>query len=126
MILSSPNVLQWICKLHNLPTCTEYFHDLLDLIEMDMIITLSHGRNRIKSKDLLATLEQMHKRVMDPADGYGRQPSPRSQEVKEPEPVDATLNFMAKKMVHDRQPALSTHKGWTQRAKSKQELERMA
>ncbi|CAO2653795.1 Nn.00g032060.m01.CDS01 [Neocucurbitaria sp. VM-36] len=125
-IMVKRQVREWIRKLHNLPTCTNYFHDLLDLIETKMVITLSQGQNRISSPRLLTTLEQMHKRVIDPMDGYGRQSNPRKQSIREPEPVDANLNIMAKKMVFDRKPALSTHKGWTQKPKSKQELERMA
>ncbi|KAF1850799.1 kinase-like protein [Cucurbitaria berberidis CBS 394.84] len=118
-------VRKWTSDLHNLPTCTEYFHELLDLIETQMIIALSQDRNRIKSPSLLETLERMHRRVMDGTDGYCRKACPKKHVKREPEPVDAILNIMANKMVRERKPALSTHKGETQKPKSRQELQNM-
>lgn len=123
VIMVKRQVREWICQLHNEPACTQYFHDLLDLVETKMIVTLSRDQNRIRSLSLLETLATMHQRVMDSADAYCRQPCPRKEQVREPEPVDATLNHMAKATVRNQNPSLSTHKGWTQTSKSKQELE---
>jgi hypothetical protein len=90
--------------------CTEFFHDLLDVIEDHMIVVLSPGRERIRSEPLLARLSEMYKRVADPTDSYCQYPRPKAREVKELPAVDAQLNKVTVGQVKKRKPALQTYK----------------
>ncbi|KAH6999510.1 kinase-like domain-containing protein [Ilyonectria destructans] len=57
-----PEVINWIKRLHQSGGATHYVHDLLDLIQKDMLIVAKDSR--IEAIQLKEKLEVMHKRCM--------------------------------------------------------------
>lgn len=74
--------------------CTRYFHDLLDLIEDEMIVTISANKKRIRSDALFQKVSEFAGRG-DSDRAYYDEPQPDSREAKYEDPVDAILNQKA-------------------------------
>jgi hypothetical protein len=85
-------------KLHNLPGCTKYIHELLDVIQTSMIVVLSLETQRIRSGSLLKKLEAMHKKIGDPT--YSLQPCPKERAFSPPLGAEAKLNEHAMKRIN--------------------------
>ncbi|CAI6287422.1 unnamed protein product [Periconia digitata] len=115
-------VSKCIAQLHGKPMCTEFFHDLLDLIESKMVIPPIAGMERIRSDELLRKLEAMRDKVDDITNSYCQYPCPKSREPTIPQKIDAKLNGEAMRIISSRNPRLSTYQGATVRSKTPQEL----
>jgi serine/threonine protein kinase len=117
-VLSS---LQEIRRLHEHPRCTAYFHDLLYLIEEEMVIVLSPSKRRISSIDLVEHLRMMDERA---GDEYYQQPCDQPRLAKSYDPVGAELRFG---IIENLQPGdLPRHRGPSQAALSAHQLNKMA
>jgi len=108
--------------LHASPKCTDYFHNLLDLIEDDMIVLLALGVNRISSKKLKSRIEELHEHVKN-SKTFATTPTPVPRVTKRCDPVDA--EFRSKKNEAIEKVTLKIYKGDSRRSKSKEELEAM-
>lgn len=82
-------------ELHQQPGCTEYFHDLLDIIHDDMIVVLSKDKDRIRSEALLRKIKVLHSKVTDFQ--YGSELRPRVNRYDEPIAVKTELKENAAK-----------------------------
>ncbi|KAH8725464.1 kinase-like domain-containing protein [Phaeosphaeriaceae sp. PMI808] len=118
-------VSEWVSKLHRQPQCTEFFHDLLDLIEDKMIIPISATQERIKSTALHRRLEEMFRQAKLVTDSYCQYPCPKTLPAKHYEPVNATLNEHALMLIEKRRPKLGRHRGRTQKSISSRQLAAM-
>ena len=92
-------------------TCTRYFHDLLDLIEDHMLVTLSQNQSRGSSSEILQRIRTLHGKVMDPLNIYCRQPCPQQRPPRFETPVQANLNSHAKGEIRTRRIKLSVYDG---------------
>ncbi|KAH6625483.1 kinase-like domain-containing protein [Boeremia exigua] len=120
------SVSEWIAQLHGRSTCTAYFSDVLELIQKGMLVMLSEEHTRYSSMRILRRIEDMHKRVMDPLDGYCRIPSPQQRKPEYCVPVEANLNFMAKREIRRTNPRLNVYGGIeTKKSKTMEQLSRM-
>jgi hypothetical protein len=77
--------------LHNHPSCTQFIHDLLDLIEERMLVVIAPGCNRIGSVELHTELDRMYQRVRDQRDDYFQKVCREERRIKERVLVDAIL-----------------------------------
>lgn len=114
---------QWIAALHATSTCTQYFHELLDLIEQRMIIAPASGTGRIRSTELLEKLETMYRKVSDESNGYCRIRCPQKRDTKIPERMNAQLHNEARHTIATQKPRLSTYRGPVSGSMTPQELE---
>jgi serine/threonine protein kinase len=111
VILVKEQVTKQIARLHNDPRCSLFFHDLLYLIEEDMIIVLSATKSRISSSALLQKLADMRTRAENEGSEYLQRPCPQPRLPNCYDPVDAVLTFLTEDQV-DR---LHVHTGLSQR-----------
>jgi hypothetical protein len=84
--------------LHNLPNCTKYIHDLLDMIENDMLIVLSVDRKRERAPVLLKKLDEMNQKCIDDVE-YCMKKAPSKRMFRAPAGTEARLNENAMNMV---------------------------
>ncbi|KAG6368270.1 hypothetical protein INS49_002473 [Diaporthe citri] len=70
-------VSKTISELHDDPYCSRWVHDLLDLVENDMLVVLSKTHKRKTSQFLLHKLRAMDDKVQSSA-GYSTGPAPQS------------------------------------------------
>ena len=112
-------------SLHNHPGCTRYLHDLLDIIHDDMIVVLSQKKCRIRSESLLAKIQDLDKKITEPA--YGQEPCPERRDYGPPVGIPAELNNHAKGRLNDEQnhAKLTVFKGVTARSKTIDQLKRV-
>lgn len=115
---------QRIASLHHHPRCTEFFHDLLYLIEEHMIVAVSETTNRISSARLYEKIHQMKVR-MDMDYDYYRIPCGMPRLAAQFDPVYAVFQSHLVEQVRSRVQGLDIHKGATQRTKSVQQLRNM-
>ncbi|KAJ0162355.1 Serine/threonine-protein kinase SSN3 [Colletotrichum tanaceti] len=90
-------VTKEIERLHAHPGCTEYVHDMLELIHERMIFVRSDGVYRIPSPKLEEELQAMKKKCEN--SDYCVRPCPRNTQVKPRPPVRASLNTTAKRYI---------------------------
>ena len=83
-----------IVELHAERSCTNYLHDLLDLIEQDMLIVLCQEKSRITSRDLLDKIRNIHSRVEQDR-SYCLQRLPKLRTLDYGRPVNADLEEVA-------------------------------
>jgi hypothetical protein len=101
-------------------------HEILELIEDQMIVVLSEEQERIGSEDLYGRLNDMDRRVNDHNDRhYCESPSPAPRSIKKRLPVDANLHVDAKNEIRDRKPKLHVYRGETRPSMTPQELREM-
>jgi hypothetical protein len=118
--------VQWITKLHNNDACTQYFHELLVVVEEKMLIVLTPSQDRIQCSDLVKELRTMHTKVMNDAI-YSRKPCPEKRAVKSEVAFEALLNDTAKGNIKRHKAAnLSTHRGEVRASKSPDQLRALA
>ncbi|KAF2964221.1 hypothetical protein GQX73_g9348 [Xylaria multiplex] len=78
-------VTEHITLLHRRHNCTQFIHDILDLIQNDMLVI--NAANRIRSGELLYQLKRMHNQAVDDnGTDYIRKPCP-SQRLEQVIPV---------------------------------------
>lgn len=106
--LIKPEVVKMIDGLHNHPKCTDFVHDLLNIIEKDMMVVLSVDRQRKRSPDLLKKLNDMNQKCLDDVD-YCMKKTPFRRMFRAPTGTQAPLNENAMKMAKKMQGRLSTH-----------------
>lgn len=130
VVLVKPQVNDWIALLHRSENCTEYFHELLDLIEQKMLITLAAEpkRVRIDSTILLKKIDSMHKQVMGHDSKYALYPQPRR--LRRPiydDPVEAKFRGVTLQEIENLklESKLETHRGASQRSFNAQQLSKM-
>jgi hypothetical protein len=90
---------QGIDNLHNHPNCTDYIHNLLDIIEKDMLVVLSTDQGRERSPVLLNKLTSMHQNCINDAN-YCSEKTPRRRLFRAPTGTIARLGSEAKGMVN--------------------------
>jgi hypothetical protein len=115
---------QRITSLHNHPECTEFFHDLLYLIEEHMIVAVSETTNRISSARLYEKIHRMDAR-MDKDHDYYQIPCIMPRLAAQFDPVYAVFQSHLVEQVRSRVHGLEVHRGATQRTKSVQQLKNM-
>ncbi|KAF2134963.1 kinase-like protein [Dothidotthia symphoricarpi CBS 119687] len=123
VVLVKKQVTEHIAKLHEHENCSEYFHDLLYLIEEEMVVTLSVNKDRITAVDLFKRMERMHSKVTDYGSDYAKLHRRKSRPAVLYDPVDAVFKSRVRKGLQNTN--LVIHKGTSQKAKSTQELEEL-
>ncbi|KAF2274429.1 kinase-like protein [Westerdykella ornata] len=119
-------VKEYFIKLHAAPSCTQYFHELLDIIEQEMIIVLTPDKERIRSGALLQRIEEMHSRVSNAEKGYCQTPCPQFRELTQDVAFEAELNNTAKGNVQIHKGAgLKVHRGEVRKSMGPDELQAM-
>ncbi|KAF2748389.1 kinase-like protein [Sporormia fimetaria CBS 119925] len=122
-------VRAYYVKLHAHPRCTGYFHDLLNLIEDDMLIVLTDTQPRITCRELATEIERMHGLVTDPQTSatYCQIPAPRKHELKRAVAFKGKMNALAKGHVNNNRGAgLGVHKGEVRKIMDAEKLKGMA
>ncbi|TVY23266.1 Proline-rich receptor-like protein kinase [Lachnellula hyalina] len=106
--LIKPQVVRMIDDLHNHPNCTKYIHDMLEIIEKDMIVVLNQERTR--SPKLLKKLNEMNQKCIDDVD-YCMKKTPVKRTFQAPIGTEARLSENAMNMVtkNNMRGRLSTH-----------------
>ncbi|KXJ84974.1 kinase-like domain-containing protein [Microdochium bolleyi] len=103
-----PEVTKWFNKIRNHEKCTRYIHEVVCLIEDEMIVVRSERKDRCNSKDLFYTLSMINASLVD-EDYYTKivnEPRPD----KEPDLVAVQLGkHMTDEVPNDRQ--LQIHEG---------------
>ena len=115
---------QRIANLHRHPGCTDFIHDLLYLIEEQMIVAISESTNRITSARLYDTVHRMNLR-MDRDHRYYQTPSKMPRPSTRFDPVQAVFESHLVDQLQSRVQGLGIHRGPTQRTKSVQQLQNM-
>lgn len=107
--------MQWIQSLHEDQRCPALIHDILDMIENEMLIILSRDGNdsgksdRSSSTTLKRKLQQwVSKCEVDEDYCFRGQPQPR-RPVRAPTVVVAPLNQEAEDCIQMHRPALLSH-----------------
>jgi serine/threonine protein kinase len=80
-------------RLHGHPCCTRYLHNLLDVIENDMLVVLSPHTERLSSSRILAKFQQMHARAVDDST-YCEHPCPSNNTWKAKATVEADIHHI--------------------------------
>ncbi|KAF2691223.1 hypothetical protein K458DRAFT_426577 [Lentithecium fluviatile CBS 122367] len=78
------SVSQFLEKLHEHPLCTSYFHHLLDIISVEMLVVQSHQKRRSTSTKLLHRITELHQ-DLDTDNMAGKKP--RDPRVEGPKPT---------------------------------------
>ncbi|CAN9308974.1 unnamed protein product [Alternaria alternata] len=115
-------VHEWIVLLHNHPYCTQFIHDLLDLIEERMLVVIAPDCERIGSVELYTELDKMYRRVCDRTDEYCQKACQKKFPTKERVLVDALLSDQVLGVVRRTNPPLKPVTGETLRSKTPGEL----
>ncbi|KAF1948781.1 kinase-like protein [Byssothecium circinans] len=122
-ILVKEVVIEQMEKLHEHEGCTEYFHDLLDIIHDSMIVVLSKTTERIRSKELHANIQILNGRMTNPA--YGVVPKPRKRKYSAPIAVKTELNDFGKSRFEKFHAKLEPYDARAEEAKTAYEMRRM-
>ncbi len=103
--------MQWFDILHNHPQCTNFIHDILDIVETKMIVVLSKSRTRASSDKLRAEFENLHSLCMDDSNtDYCLKGAPRPlPPSRAATAVEANLTEIAKLTIAELQPDLPSH-----------------
>ena len=121
---AAADLTQKIATLHRHPKCTNFFHDLLYLIEEHMIVAVSETTNRISSAGLYEEFSRMNGRMNRDSDYYQR-PCDMPRSAARFDPVFAIFQSHLVEQVRSRVRGLDIHRGATQRTKSVQQLKNM-
>jgi hypothetical protein len=78
-------------RLHGHPHCTKYLHDLLDVVDNDMLVVLSPHTERLSSSRILAKFQQMHVRAVYDST-YCEHPCPSNNTWKAKATVEADIH----------------------------------
>ncbi|KAF2635191.1 kinase-like protein [Massarina eburnea CBS 473.64] len=124
VILVKEVVVQWMSNLHQHEGCTDYFHDLLDIIHGDMIIVLSKTRERIRSKPLRQKITNLHSKLMENPD-YGLVATPRQHSYPAPAAIKTELNQNGAHRFKRWHENVRAHGGRAELAKSALDMSRM-
>lgn len=84
-------ISQFIVDLRHNPSCTEYFLDLLDVIEQHMIVVPSAHCKRWSSTSLVAALRELEGKAIQNVD-YLHKPYLRNSAFQPLEPVEVVLH----------------------------------
>jgi serine/threonine protein kinase len=88
------NTFQFVQKqLHGHPHCTKYLHNLLDVVENDMLVVLSPHTERLSSSRILAKFQQMHARAVDDS-AYCEHPCPSNNTWKAKATVEVDIHSL--------------------------------
>ncbi|OAL49767.1 kinase-like protein [Pyrenochaeta sp. DS3sAY3a] len=74
-------VSAYIAQLHQHEHCTRFHHDILDIIENDMLVVVSPERQRITSNELVKKYSEVHFMVKS-SDGYCTTSCPETRPVQ--------------------------------------------
>lgn len=97
-------------ELHDAPKCTPWIHDLLDLIEKDMLLVLSSGNTRKDAPYLLAKLREMDSRAQSSASYcVDRKPQNRLSVWTKPPGVLSELSHAAQRHVKEVKPSMDIY-----------------
>jgi hypothetical protein len=113
---------QRIAKLHNHEYCTQFFHDLLDLIENEMITVVSVEIKRIRSHELHDRLHAMYSRINGQPDSYCSTPCPYLRKSKPRVAVEANLHVYASQEIELVRNKLDVFQGFTQASMTPKQL----
>ncbi|RDL36222.1 uncharacterized protein BP5553_06834 [Venustampulla echinocandica] len=103
-------VTEWFNKMRLHEKCPKFIHDVLDVIENQMLIVLSQDRKRALSWELKERFEQIHLKCMDDSDqGYCIRGVPIQRDARSASVVEANLNDIAKLTISEHRPDLPTH-----------------
>jgi len=117
---------QWFIKLHAHPDCTKFIHDVLDVVEKEMLIVLSQGRERSLSGPLRDKFRKMQDRCMDQNDhDYAIKPTPEEREFKKPVAVEAILDTVTEEAKQQTRKRLPEYDGPRQPSMRPEDLARM-
>jgi hypothetical protein len=116
--------IQRIASLHRHPGCTEFLHDLLYLIEEQMIVAVSETTSRTTSAKLHDTIHRMNLR-MDREHGYYQNHCKMPRPARQFLPVEAIFQSDLVDQIQSRVQGLGIHRGPTQRTRSVQQLQNM-
>ncbi|KAM7185091.1 Protein kinase-like domain containing protein [Rhypophila sp. PSN 637] len=123
-------VSKWFFKLHALPHCTQFVHDVPDKVEREMLIVLSHdpqtGR-RTLSSPLRRDFQDMYRKCMSFHTDYAIKAAPQTRTLRRGVAVEAELNPVTKDTIRRYLGSreLPTYNGPRQPSMTVENLERM-
>ncbi|KAH7161677.1 kinase-like domain-containing protein [Dactylonectria macrodidyma] len=110
-------VTEWIQRLRRDKNCSRFIHDVLDLIQMEMLVVLENNEGqssgkRSSSGELKDKLERIRLKCAKEGDGgYGTLGVTEDKDPLTVPAVEVALNEFATKMVLEQKPRLRDHKG---------------
>ncbi|KAJ4388599.1 hypothetical protein N0V93_006057 [Gnomoniopsis smithogilvyi] len=104
-------VSRTMSELHGDPKCTDWIHDLLDLVEKHMLLVVSPEHQRKSASYLAAELREMDRKMSDMEYCLSRKPEDRLARWTEPPGVLSELNETARRSVAQVRPELNTYRG---------------
>ncbi|KAH7163589.1 kinase-like domain-containing protein [Dactylonectria estremocensis] len=115
VVMVKDKVTKWMQELHTNSGCTQFIHDLLEMIHDEMVIVLSPSQQRGKSDTLLRKITTMNKKAMDDQKTeYLVAPCPKEWQTISLPPVEVKLNPKAQEMISRLMPPLSSYSGITE------------
>lgn len=100
VLMIKESVTKRLQDFHNHPGCTSFVHELLDLIQKEMIVVLSGSKVRARADVLLAKLDIMHRKAMDESQiDYITKDCPRDNPNIDVVAVEAIFNNTARERV---------------------------
>lgn len=118
VVLTRP--LQWFDKLHGQSTCSQFIHDVLNIIEKNMLVVLSQSRTRSSSKDLRKEFQTIYEQCLDDEE-YCLKGVPQPRLFRAATAVEVPLNKTARTTIEDYGIVLPPH-GTNERAPRKSML----
>ncbi|KAK7735810.1 hypothetical protein SLS63_003770 [Diaporthe eres] len=117
-------VSKTISELHDEPYCSKWVHDLLDLVENDMLVVLSTTHTRKTAKTLLDKLRDMDEKVQSSSQySTGRAPQNRTPYWRPQVGTTAELNEAAHQNVVDH--GVGTHQSDERQLEQSEDLARL-
>ncbi|KAK3313296.1 kinase-like domain-containing protein [Apodospora peruviana] len=119
-------VTKWFIKLHAHERCTDFIHDVLDIIENKMLLVLSQGKVRAKSEVLRRDFNDIHARCMDERRlNYAMTPTPATRPFRRQTAVEAELDKVALETIGMSGVGLAAYEGNTRKSLLPEEFQMM-
>ena len=106
---------KWFDELRSRRNCTQFVHDVLDIVEEKMLVVLSESKSRVSSAELHDEFDKIHKRCLDESQGESycltEVATPIQVVGRQATGVVANLNLNAIRLIERNEPRLSTYEG---------------
>ncbi|KAI6762445.1 hypothetical protein HG530_008425 [Fusarium avenaceum] len=123
VIIVKPEVEKWILKLHGHQNCSPFLHDVLNIIEQDMLVVLSKTRERLPSDRLLAKFKKISEDCKEEENYIKKSPwtheeieSARERQKKSSVAVEVVPSQIAQALMQDLKKPLPKHYGETKKS----------
>jgi hypothetical protein len=112
--------------LHAQTNCTQFIHDVLEIVEDKMVIVLAQDQRRATSNELKRVFQRINNNcTSEKSFGYCLRGIPKHLTVQPTTPVKVTLNDNAQNLVKHNGSLLELHEGRTRPSMTVDDLRKM-